>query len=80
MPENTQPTAILNDDLTMTVTLTLRNKDIIVIKRNGSLVNYELGNIRRAIRQCFKRCHVRYRAELLIKLIVKSNSVWLKIW
>lgn len=68
MPENTQPTAILNDDLTMTVTLTLRNKDIIVIKRNGSRVNYELGNIRRAIRQCFKRCHVRYRAELLDKI------------
>ena len=68
MQENTQPTAILNDDLTMTVTLTPRNKDIIVIKRNGSLVNYELGNIRRAIRQCFKRCHVRYRAELLDKI------------
>lgn len=74
MPENTQPTAILNDDLTMTVTLTLRNKDIIVIKRNGSLVNYELGNIRRAIRQCFKRCHVRYRAELLDKIDSKIKS------
>lgn len=68
MLENTQSTAALNDDPTMTVTLTLRNRDIAVMKRNGTRANYELDKIRKAIRQCFKRCHVRYRSELLDKI------------
>ena len=46
----------------------IRNKDITVIKRNGSYADYEPDKIRRAIRQCFKRCRVRYRAELLDKI------------
>ena len=46
----------------------MRNRDIIVTKRNGTQANYDLDKIRRAIRQCFKRCHVRYRAELLEKI------------
>lgn len=56
MLENTQSTAAL------------RNRDIMVIKRNGTRANYELDKIRKAIRQCFKRCHVRYRSELLDKI------------
>lgn len=68
MQENTQSAVIPNNDLTMTITINLRNRDIIVVKRNGDHVNYEIDKIRRAIRQCFKRCHVRYRTDVLEKI------------
>lgn len=43
----------------------LHNKDIKVIKRDGNLVPYSPSTIRKAIRKCFSRCKVRYRAEIL---------------
>ena len=68
MSENQQHTPAVMDDVIKGYADGIRNKDITVIKRNGSYANYEPDKIRRAIRQCFKRCRVRYRAELLDKI------------
>ena len=68
MQDNTH---IQESELIMEYVLNMRNRDIIVIKRNGDHVNYDLDKIRRAIRQCFKRCHVRYHADLLEKIDIE---------
>ena len=68
MSENQQHTPAVIDDVIKGYANGIRNKDITVIKRNGSYADYEPDKIRRAIRQCFKRCRVRYRAELLDKI------------
>lgn len=68
MSENQQHTPTVMDDVIKGYADGIRNKDITVIKRDGSYANYEPDKIRRAIRQCFKRCRVRYRAELLDKI------------
>lgn len=68
MSENQQHTPTVMDDAIKGYADGIRNKDITVIKRNGSYADYEPDKIRRAIRQCFKRCRVRYRAELLDKI------------
>lgn len=68
MPENKQNMPKTLTDLAMELMVNLRNRDIIVVKRNGDHANYEMDKIRRAIRQCFKRCHVRYRADVLEKI------------
>jgi ribonucleoside-triphosphate reductase len=67
MPENTHRSEIV-DEIIAGYASNMRNRDVVVIKRNGTKANYDLDKIRRAIRQCFKRCHVRYRAELLEKI------------
>lgn len=67
MPDNLHKPEVVNE-LVMEYMMNMRNRDIIVTKRNGTPANYDLDKIRRAIRQCFKRCHVRYRAELLEKI------------
>ena len=67
MPDNLHKPEVVNE-LVMEYMMNMRNRDIIVTKRNGTQANYDLDKIRRAIRQCFKRCHVRYRAELLEKI------------
>ena len=68
MQDNTH---IQESELIMEYVLNMRNRDIIVVKRNGDHVNYDLDKIRRAIRQCFKRCHVRYHADLLEKIDIE---------
>lgn len=68
MPDNTH---MQESELIMEYVLNIRNRDIIVVKRNGDHVNYDLDKIRRAIRQCFKRCHVRYHADLLEKIDIE---------
>lgn len=68
MSENQQHTPTVMDDAIKGYADGIRNKDITVIKRNDSYADYEPDKIRRAIRQCFKRCRVRYRAELLDKI------------
>ena len=68
MSENQQHTPTVMDDVIKGYADGIRNKDITVIKRDGSYADYEPDKIRRAIRQCFKRCRVRYRAELLDKI------------
>lgn len=67
MPDNLHKPEVVNELITGYME-NMRNRDIIVTKRNGTQANYDLDKIRRAIRQCFKRCHVRYRAELLEKI------------
>ena len=62
MPEQTENTQLL------AVMVSIRNKDISVIKRNGDEVEYDLDRIRMALRQCFKRCRVRYTADILKKV------------
>lgn len=68
MPDNTH---MQESELIMEYVLNMRNRDIIVVKRNGDHVNYDLDKIRRAIRQCFKRCHIRYHADLLEKIDIE---------
>lgn len=67
MPDNLHKSEVVNELVTGYMA-SIRNRDIIVIKRSGTKANYDLDKIRRAIRQCFKRCHVRYRVELLEKI------------
>lgn len=67
MSDNLHKSEVVNE-LVVGYMDNMRNRDIIVTKRNGTQANYDLDKIRRAIRQCFKRCHVRYRAELLEKI------------
>ena len=43
----------------------LKVKDIIIRKRTGITTGYDPSKIRTALRQCMKRCHVRYRTEIL---------------
>lgn len=64
-------THMQESELIMEYVLNMRNRDIIVVKRNGDHVNYDLDKIRHAIRQCFKRCHVRYHADLLEKIDIE---------
>ena len=75
MPDNLHKPEVVNE-LIMSYATSMRNRDIIVTKRNGTQANYDLDKIRRAIRQCFKRCHVRYRAELLEKI---DNEIKVRI-
>lgn len=67
MPDNLQKYEDVNEIITEYM-MNIRNRDIIVVKRNGDHVTYDPDKIRKAIRQCFKRCHVRYRAELLDRI------------
>lgn len=70
MPDNLHKPEVVNE-LVMEYMMNMRNRDIIVTKRNGTQANYDLDKIRRAIRQCFKRCHVRYHADLLEKIDIE---------
>lgn len=65
MSENTQRIPDEFEEMVIIKANTLRNKDIEVIKRDGSIVPYNPNTIRKALRKCFKRCKVKYHANIL---------------